>query len=106
MAVRTGTRARRLAPAAKSVAGSNVAAKLAALGCDPIEIMARLAMDESLDPKLRAAMAKELASLQFASQRGEETTDDAPPLGEMIAAAWNSSARKPSQKSAAKGGAR
>lgn len=106
MAVRTRTRARRLAPAAKIALGSDVAAKLAALGCDPIAIMAQLAMDEALDPKLRAAMAKELAGLQFASPRDDEAAGDAPALGEMIAAAWKSSARKPARKTAIKSGAR
>ncbi len=106
MAVRTVTRARRLAPVTRIAPGSDIAAKLAALGCDPIAIMARLAMDESLDPKLRAAMAKELAGLQFASPRCDEAADGAPPLGEMIAAAWKSSARKPARKTAIKSDAR
>ena len=35
--------------------------RLEALGCDPIEGMARLAMDESADLSIRAQMYKELA---------------------------------------------
>jgi hypothetical protein len=35
--------------------------KLAALGCDPIEGMARLALDESNPPELRGRMFAELA---------------------------------------------
>jgi hypothetical protein len=90
-------RARRIMPAPKLTAGNDIAVKLAALGCDPIAIMARLAMDESLDPKLRAAMAKDLASLALTHESGRD--DGGPPLGEVIAAAW----RKPTaQKRAAR----
>lgn len=87
-------RARRIAPP-RLVPSNHLAAKLAALGCDPIAIMARLAMDESLDPKLRAAMAKELAALTLVCPASDEGP---PPLGEVIAAAW----RKPAAKRSAK----
>lgn len=40
---------------------AEVAERLAALGCDPIEGMARLAMDESVAPELRGRMFAELA---------------------------------------------
>lgn len=92
-------RARRAAPArtVKVAASNDVAAKLAGLGCDPIAIMARLAMDESLDPKLRAAMAKELAEL--ASVQATAHDESAPPLGEVIAAAWR---KPPTKKSGAR----
>ena len=40
---------------------AEVAERLAALGCDPIEGMARLAMDESYAPELRGRMFSELA---------------------------------------------
>lgn len=95
----TSLRARRVMPAPKSAAGNDVAAKLAALGCDPIAIMAKLAMDESLDPKLRAAMAKDLASLALATRGDAESGDSGPPLGEVIAAAWR---KPPGQKRAAR----
>lgn len=87
----TSLRARRVAPSRgpNASASDDVAAKLAALGCDPIAIMARIAMDDSLDPKLRAAMAKDLAALALARSGGNE--ERAQPLGEVIAAAW----RKP-----------
>jgi hypothetical protein len=35
--------------------------RLEALGCDPIEGMARIAMDETIDLSIRAQMFKELA---------------------------------------------
>jgi hypothetical protein len=40
---------------------AEVATKLAALGCDPIEGMARIAMDEANPIELRARMYSELA---------------------------------------------
>lgn len=40
---------------------AEVAERLAALGCDPIEGMARLAMDDSVAPELRGRMYAELA---------------------------------------------
>lgn len=46
--------------------------RLAALGCDPIEIMAIFAMDEANDIKLRASMAKELASYVAPKRRAVE----------------------------------
>lgn len=85
--------------AADSVALTHrdVATKLAALGCDPLAIMAELAMDRTLDPKLRAAMAKDLAAYQLVvTQSAADESMALPPLGEVIAAAW----RKPTyQKS-------
>lgn len=92
----TSLRTRRVASAPTASAHNDVAAKLTALGCDPIAIMAKLAMDESLDPKLRAAMAKELASL--ALERASGSDESGAPLGEVIAAAW----RKPTRKRSAK----
>lgn len=38
-----------------------IADQLKALGCDPIEGMAKLAMDESMEPRLRGRMYSELA---------------------------------------------
>ncbi len=38
-----------------------VADRLEALGCDPIEGMVRLAMDETVEPSIRAQMYRELA---------------------------------------------
>ncbi len=46
--------------------------RLAALNCDPIEIMAKIAMDEVNDIKLRASMAKELASYVAPKRRAVE----------------------------------
>jgi len=40
---------------------ADVECRLAALGCDPIEGMARIAMDESNPPELRGRMFAELA---------------------------------------------
>ena len=42
-------------------ATADVIAKLEALGCDPIEGMARIAMDEGNSPELRGKMYAELA---------------------------------------------
>ncbi len=46
--------------------------RLAALNCDPLEIMAKIAMDEANDIKLRASMAKELASYVAPKRRAVE----------------------------------
>ena len=42
-------------------ATADIAARLEALGCDPIEGMARLALDEENSPELRGKMFSELA---------------------------------------------
>ncbi|MDQ3796834.1 MAG: DUF5681 domain-containing protein [Pseudomonadota bacterium] len=49
--------------------------RLEALGCDPIEGMARIAMDESAHPSLRAQMYKELAQY-VASKNTIEASDE------------------------------
>ena len=55
---KTGGRSRRGSPNKRTV---EIADKLAKLDCDPIEGMARLAMDENNSPELRARMYAELA---------------------------------------------
>ncbi len=49
--------------------------RLEALGCDPLEGMARIAMDESAHPSLRAQMYKELAQY-VASKNTIEASDE------------------------------
>lgn len=56
----------------------DVAARLAALSCDPIEGMARIAMDETNSPDLRGRMYAELAQyiapkLRSTEQHNETT---------------------------------
>jgi hypothetical protein len=48
--------------------------KLAALGCDPIEGMARLAMDENNPPELRGRMLAELAGYLYPKRKAIEVT--------------------------------
>jgi hypothetical protein len=47
--------------------------RLEALGCDPIEGMARIAMDESADLSLREQMYKELAQYIAPKRKAVET---------------------------------
>src|SRR3712207_6142391 len=49
-----------------------VAERLEALGCDPIEGMARIAMDESQPIALRASMYRELAQYVAPKRKGLE----------------------------------
>ena len=46
--------------------------KLAALGCDPIEGMARLALDENNSPELRGKMLSELAQYILPKRKAVE----------------------------------
>ncbi|MEE8562998.1 MAG: hypothetical protein V3S92_05190 [Alphaproteobacteria bacterium] len=62
---------------------------LEALKCNPFEIMARIAMDESQDVKLRAAMAKELAVYAAPKPKAADADGAAPAdVGEIISRAW------------------
>jgi hypothetical protein len=49
-----------------------VAERLEALGCDPIEGMARIAMDETVELSIRAQMYKELAQYVAPKRRAVE----------------------------------
>ena len=51
--------------------------KLAALGCDPIEGMARIAMDESAELSLRGQMFKELAQYVAPKRKAIEVSGTA-----------------------------
>ena len=53
-----------------------VTEKLAALGCDPIEGMARIAMDEQAELGLRAQMYKELAQYIASKRKAIEVTGE------------------------------
>ena len=53
-----------------------VAEKLEARGCDPIEGMVRIAVDENIEPSLRAQMYKELAQY-VAPKKAIEVRDEA-----------------------------
>jgi hypothetical protein len=48
-----------------TVMGRDVSARLRALGCDPIEGMAILAMDKGNSPELRGRMFSELAQYEY-----------------------------------------
>jgi hypothetical protein len=62
-------------------AAQAVADRLDALGCDPIEGMARIAMDEKAELSLRAQMYKELAQYVAPKHKALEITgEDADPL--------------------------
>ncbi len=53
--------------------------KLDALGCDPVEGMANIAMDEGNPPELRGRMYAELAQYLYPKRRATEIkTDDGP----------------------------
>jgi hypothetical protein len=51
--------------------------RLEELGCDPIEGMARIAMDEKADPSLRAQMFKELAQYIAPKRKAVEMKTEA-----------------------------
>lgn len=51
---------------------SGIAEKLRALGCDPIEGMARLAMDKANPPELRGRMFAELAQYEHPKRRATD----------------------------------
>jgi hypothetical protein len=53
-----------------------VADRLEALGCDPIEGMARLAMDETVEKSIRAQMYRELAQYVAPKRRAVEVQAD------------------------------
>lgn len=56
---------------------AEITERLAALGCDPIEGMARLAMDESNAPELRGRMFAELAQYVAPKRKAiEHSTED------------------------------
>ena len=54
----------------------DIAARLEALGCDPIEGMARLAMDEENTPELRGRMYAELSSYLYPKRKSVELASD------------------------------
>jgi hypothetical protein len=53
-----------------------VAEKLEALGCDPIEGMAKIAMDEKVEMSIRAQMYKELAQYVAFERKAVEVQAD------------------------------
>lgn len=56
-----------------------LAQRLADIGCDPVEGMAIIAMDESNPPELRGRMYAELAQYLYPKRRATEIrTDDGP----------------------------
>jgi hypothetical protein len=71
---------------------------LAALRCDPLAIMARLAKNPKLDPSLRVALARYLAAYQIEQAPAVAAEKALPALGDVIAAAW----RKPKASMSAK----
>jgi|SRR5680860_104733 len=64
--------------------------RLEALGCDPIEGMARLAMDGTVELSIRAQMYKELAQYVAPKRKAIEITgeDGGPIKGELTLTAW------------------
>jgi hypothetical protein len=63
---------------------AEVGAKLAALGCDPIEGMARIAMDEANPIELRARMYSELAGYVAAKRKAVELSSEDEAAGEPL----------------------
>lgn len=55
----------------------DVIERLDALGCDPLEGMARLAMDEANAPELRGRMFAELAGYCYPKRKAVELAGDA-----------------------------
>lgn len=58
---------------------SELIERLDALGCDPIEGMARIAMDSSSTPELRGRMYAELAGYVYPKRRAVEVKADEGP---------------------------
>ena len=67
-----------------------VAETLEALGCDPIQGMARIAMDESQPMQLRATMFRELAQYVAPKRKAIEVTgeDGSPVKTELTIREW------------------
>lgn len=64
---------------------SELELRLAAIGCDPIDGMCRLAMDSSCSPELRARMYAELAQYLYPKRRAVEVKpDDGPRVSFFI----------------------
>ncbi len=84
-----------------------VAARLAALRCDPLAILAKLAKNPQLDPNLRVALARHLAAYQIAQTPPAAGDKALPDLGEVIAAAWRrpKAAARPERPAKAKAAA-
>ena len=51
---------------------ADVAERLEAMGCDPIEGMAKLAMDEAIEPALRGRLFGELAQYIYPKRKALE----------------------------------
>ncbi len=56
---------------------TELADKLAALNCDPITAMAKIAMDETVELRIRAQLFKELAAYCYPKRKAVEHTGDA-----------------------------
>ncbi len=67
-----------------------VADKLEELGCDPIEGMAKIAMDDRIELNIRAQMFKELAQYVAPKRKAMEVTgeDGGSIKGELTITAW------------------
>jgi hypothetical protein len=89
-------------PAAiRPLTSRQVAARLADLRCDPLAILAKLAKNTSLDPLLRAALARHLAEYQIAQPaavHAGKSGKDVPSLGDVIADGWRKPRLSPKAK--------
>ncbi len=92
----------------ESVAGGGgIPACLAELGCDPVAIIASIAMDQGADARLRFSAAKELCAYLLAKPRqsqGEAVGEV--DVAAIIAAAWRLPARAKGKGGGAKPAAR
>jgi len=61
-------------------ANADLAARLKAMGCDPMEGMATLANDDKLDASVRGRMYAELAGYTMGKRRGRPVTFELPPI--------------------------
>ena len=62
------------------------AEKLEALGCDPLEGMARIAMDKKNSPELRGRMFSELAQYVYPKRRPVDISIEQPTVTNVITA--------------------
>jgi len=63
---------------------SELVDRLEALGCDPVEGMAKIAMDDSNPPELRGRMYAELAGYVYPKRKAVEVKADEGPMVTFI----------------------
>jgi len=75
----------------------DIGARIEALGCDPIEGMARLAMDENNTPELRGRMYAELAGYLYPKRKAIKVASDSCGVPRLITVRYEPSPAESAQ---------